>query len=158
MFSDDSDVDCVSLTSTDPEDNDVEFIGNSLGGEATTTRLVDVEYVGQSSRDSSQRTHTSAVINGYSKNRKRLSNRADDEVCEELPRKMMRTDISETSSWQVGNDVHRDCSIHEQKADTHIILFRLPDGSRVQKQFLSSSPVKVCTATSVVVTLPSQGH
>ena len=140
-------MDCISLTSTDPEDNDVEFIGNSLGGEATTTRLVDVEYVGQSSRDSSLRTHTSSVINGYTKNRKRLSSRAEDEVCEELPRKMMRTDISETSKWQVRSDVHRDCGVHEQTADTHIILFRLPDGSRVQKRFLSSSPIKVCVVT-----------
>ncbi len=134
VFSDDSDIDCVSLISSEGDDTldtgDVMYTGNSSGGTSTQTRLLDVEYHG---------TCNGSVVSGATgSSRKRPFWRRDDEMCDELPRKMMRADIS--------GSVERD-GMSESGAvscsDLYLILFRLPDGTRIQHKFISSCPIKV---------------
>ena len=137
VFSDDSDIDCVSVSSSSNGDiGDVEYIGNSLGGTSTDTRLLDVEYCGISN---------SALTNGVGGSRKRLSQRDDNEMCDELPRKMMRADISE----MVESD-GPSTSETAASSDVHLVLFRLPDGERIQQKFVSSYPIKVMAGRYVI--------
>lgn len=153
MFSDDSDVDYVSLTSSDNDctestldADDVEYMGSSVGGKATETRLLGVEYVGQSSKD----INSGSIANGFTgtrANRKRASCRDDDE----LPRKMMRADISETGYSESGREQNRQYS----DTDTNIILFRLPDGARLQQRFISSHPIKVVDYDHILTVMAS---
>lgn len=127
VFSDDSDIDCVSLSSS--SNGDVEYIGSSLGGTSTDTRLLDVEHCG---------TSNSGLTNGARESRKRLSNRDDSEMCDELPRKMMRADISE-----IVESGGPSTSFETANSDIHLVLFRLPDGERIQQKFVSSYPIQV---------------
>ncbi len=139
VFSDDSDIDCISLDSSEEgektlDTEDVEFMGNSSGGTSIKTRLLDVEYRG---------TYNGSIANGATGNsRKRPSWGRDDELSDELPRKMMRADISE-SVERDGISESGAGSSNSTTDDVNLILFRLPDGSRIQHKFINTHPIKV---------------
>ena len=170
--------------------DEVEFIGNSVGGGiSTSTRLLNPgaqmtdrmheSGVSYNSTDRSQNSYrTSNNFHSPEKsasrktkqNRKRYSLR-DDELCDELPRKMMRTEISNSlqgdgsskeaypgSLYNSGNLIGEEALRIQQyssstrtnhkgggfvREEISFILFRLPDGSRMQKPFVSAHPIQV---------------
>lgn len=204
----------ISSGDDDPSDmeqgysqDEVEFIGNSVGGgKATSTRLINLgsqtapikvtsdqatekDALGRQqfgvAYNSADRTHNVYHSNNRLTNfqspgrspsrktkqsRKRYSLRDDGDLSDELPRKMMRTEIS--NSLQVDGVIKEACPgrlhnsenligealrIQQYSSSTRtnykddgfvreeisFILFRLPDGSRMQKPFVSTHPIKV---------------
>lgn len=210
VFSDNSDVDCVSLISSSDDDvpsdmdhdhnsDDVEFLGNSLGSWKPTPTNLDnagsqsmecrASGIGTASQQSGKSCNfMSRSPNSYhlkntahelghippirktKKNRKRYTCR-DDELPDELPRKMMRTEISDSSDREDVCGSHRvhngegngTNEVHPQllriqqhssisrtnlvddfkREELSFILVRLPDGSRMQKPFVRTHPIKV---------------
>jgi len=152
VFSDDSDVECVSLSSASEQDtSDIEYLGQSVGGETTSSNLID----GHNSKDTLN-GHVGGQRSEGRRSRKRLSSNTD--IIDELPCKLMKTELA---SPPVLNPVTGDISSAHllnplagvgsnspllnpvAGRDVCRILFRLPDGSRLQHQFLTSSTIKV---------------